>query len=65
VYDDDQDRRKEQPLFESVKIVGKIENRYARENGTHIYLLQNAKAPIMHYFVEDIAKVKKRRSVFH
>jgi hypothetical protein len=63
--DDDPERKKEQPLFESVKLVGKIDNVYARENGTSIYLLQNAKVPIMHYFVEDIAKVKKRRSIFH
>lgn len=64
IYDDDPERKKEQPLFEAVKLWGKIENPYARENGTRIYLLQNAKVPIMHYFVEDIARVKMGRAVF-
>ncbi len=64
IYDDDPERKKELPLFESVKLVGKIENRYARENGTRIYLLQNAKVPIMHYFTEDIDRVKKGRGFF-
>lgn len=64
IYDDDPGRRKEQPLFRSVKLAGRIENSYAREKGTRIYLLQGAKVPIMHYFTEEIAKVKKERSIF-
>lgn len=64
IYDNDPERKKEQPLFGSVKLWGKIDNPYAREKGTRIYLLQNAKVPIMHYFIEDIESVKKGRSAF-
>lgn len=65
IYDEDPERKGEQPLFASVKMVGKIENPFARENGTRIYLLQNAKAPVMHFFQEDIARIKKGRGAFH
>lgn len=64
VYDDDPERKKEQQLFETVKLLGEIENPYAREKGTRIYLLRNAKVPVMHYFIKDIERVKKRRSFF-
>lgn len=63
-FDIDPGRKKELPLFESVQLVGKIENPYAREKGTRIYLLRNAKVPIMHYFTEDIIEQKKRKSFF-
>lgn len=62
--DEDPERKKEQPLFETVKLTGKIENSYARERGTRIYLLQKARVPIMHYFTEDIERVKRRKAAF-
>lgn len=64
IYDDDPERKKEKPLFDSVQWVGSIQNKYARERGTRIYLLQNARVPIMHYFTEEIAEVKKERNPF-
>ena len=44
--DDDPGRVKEKPLFDSVWLSGKVINIYARENGTSIYVLKNAKADI-------------------
>lgn len=64
-YDDDPGRKKEQALFKSVRLTGKIVNPLARENGTRIYLLQHAKEPIMHFFAGEIEKVQKERSAFH
>lgn len=64
IYEEDPERKKEQPLFRSVRLFGKIENPYAREYGSSIYLLQDAKVPIMHLLVKEIATVKKERSVF-
>ena len=44
--DDDPDRTEESPLFDSVVRYDSIENPYAREVGTRIYILREAKANI-------------------
>ncbi|HET7897983.1 MAG TPA: glycosyl transferase, partial [Flavisolibacter sp.] len=46
MYDSDSTREKEKPLFNSVSYSGQIENPYAREKGTKIYLLLGAKTDI-------------------
>ncbi len=65
LYDDDTARKKELPLFRSVTLKGRIENMYAREKGTAIYLLLDANVPIMPYFTKDIREVKQERNFFH
>ncbi len=44
--DDDPGRVKEKPLFDSIWLSGKINNIYAREKGTSVYVLKGAKADI-------------------
>lgn len=57
--DDDKNREKERPLFKLVALTGKVENPFAREYGTSIYLLKDAKVPINHFLVEDIEEEMK------
>lgn len=52
--DDDKERKKEQPLFQKVALTGKIENPYAREQGTSIYILLDAKVSINKILESDI-----------
>ncbi|TLV03321.1 ArnT family glycosyltransferase [Dyadobacter luticola] len=52
--DDDKDRKKEQPLFQEIHLTGKIETPYARERGTSIYVLLNAKVSINEILKKDI-----------
>ncbi|MFC6192830.1 ArnT family glycosyltransferase [Dyadobacter subterraneus] len=52
--DDDKERKKEQPLFRKVALTGKIENQYARERGTSIYILLDAKVSINKILEGDI-----------
>ena len=56
--DDDKERKKEQPLFHEIRLTGKVENRYARESGTSIYVLLDAKVSINEILQEDIEKNK-------
>ena len=56
--DDDQDRKKEQPLFKTILRTGKIENQYARERGTSIYALLDAKVSINKILKSDISENK-------
>lgn len=44
--DDDPERKVEQPLFERIEQIGYIQNKMAREYGTKVYLLENAKVDI-------------------
>lgn len=44
--DDDPERKAEQPLFERIDQIGYIHNKMAREYGTKVYLLKDAKADI-------------------
>ena len=52
--DDDPERKKEQPLFESVRLFGYLKNPLARENNTKIYVLQGAKVTINTLLKADI-----------
>ena len=54
--DDDPDRNKEKPLFKEIRRTGKIENNYAREAGTSVYLLLGAKTSINEILKKDIAE---------
>jgi hypothetical protein len=54
--DDDPERVKEQPMFETVTRVGGIKNKFARECGTQIYVLKNAKISINEILKEDLRK---------
>ncbi len=46
ITDTDPNRLEERPLFENVSLIGEIENKYAREAGTKVYLLQGAKQSV-------------------
>jgi hypothetical protein len=61
IYDTDTNREKEIPLFESVFLIGKIENKYARENGTKVYLLKGAKQSINDILANEIKERKNNR----
>ena len=52
--DDDKERNKEKPLFQEVRLTGKIENKYAREYGASIYVLLGAKVSINKILKRDI-----------
>lgn len=46
IDDDDPERKVEKPIFERVTKIGTIRNKMAREYGTSVYLLENAKIDI-------------------
>ena len=52
--DDDKERNKEKPLFNEIRLTGKIENKYAREFGTSVYVLLGAKVSINTILKGDI-----------
>jgi len=54
INDTDKNRLKEQPLFENVSLIGEIENKYAREAGTRVYLLQGAKQSVNEILRDEI-----------
>lgn len=59
-YDDkDKNRVKEMPLFEEITLIGEIENKYAREVGTKVYLLRGAKQSINKILQEEMDESKK------
>lgn len=62
--DDDPGRKRERTLFETVLSKGKIENPWAREYGTAIYVLLNARTSINAILQKEIADRKERNS-FH
>ncbi len=64
-YDKDSAREKEKPLFDTVILTGRMENSYAREKGTRIYLLKGAKVPIMPFFTKEILERKQEKEFFH
>jgi len=59
--DTDPERNKEKPMFETIERVGQITNPYAREKGTSIYVLKNAKADINEILRKEIAERKSRK----
>lgn len=59
--DDDPERNKEKPYFESIERTGQITNPYAREKGTSIYVLKNAKVNINEILKKEIAERKSRK----
>lgn len=59
--DDDPERTKERPMFETVERVGEITNEFAREKGTSIYVLKNAKTDINQILRKEIEERKSRR----
>ncbi|KAA6438985.1 glycosyltransferase family 39 protein [Dyadobacter flavalbus] len=56
--DDDKSREKEKPLFENIFLVGKIRNQYARECGTSVYVLLDAKVSINKILKSDMEENK-------
>lgn len=46
IEDDDPDRKVEKPIFERVTKINSVKNKMAREYGTSVYLLENAKIDI-------------------
>lgn len=58
--DDDPERKKEQPLFESVRLFGHLNNPLARENGTRVYILKGATADINAILQQEINAEKNR-----
>lgn len=52
--DDDPERKKEQPLFNSIWLAGKVDNVYAREKGSSIYILKDAKADVNKLITEEL-----------
>lgn len=60
-WDTDTARKRERQFFETVELTGKIENRYAREYGSAIYLLLNANTSISAILHREIAEEKSRR----
>ncbi len=56
--DDDKERSKERKLFKTVTTIGTIENNYAREKGTAIYLLKDATTSINKILQGDIKEEK-------
>lgn len=59
--DDDPARTKESPLFETIERVGEITNEFAREKGTSIFVLKNAKTDINQIIRKEIEERKSRR----
>jgi Dolichyl-phosphate-mannose-protein mannosyltransferase len=60
VNDDDTTRTKEKPLFDSVALIGRNNNRYSRELGTRIFLLKRARVNINPILAKEIEKHKNR-----
>ena len=61
ITDTDINREKEMSLFEKITLVGEIENLYAREYGTRVYLLKGAKVSINEILQKEIVERKNNR----
>ena len=57
--DEDEKRTKEMSLFEEITLIGAIENKYAREVGTKVYLLRGAKQSINNILQREIEEAKR------
>lgn len=58
--DDDKSREREKPMFRTIRLTGKIENPLAREYGTSIYTLRDARVSINAIIKKEL-EVKTRR----
>ncbi|WP_373331418.1 glycosyltransferase family 39 protein [Salmonirosea aquatica] len=56
--DTDKGREREKPFFEKIRYIGKIEDQFAREKGTSIYLLENARVDINKILRQEIRERK-------
>jgi 4-amino-4-deoxy-L-arabinose transferase-like glycosyltransferase len=56
--DQDPDRTRERPLFDSVALIGRDTNPYSRESGASVYLLTGAKADINSRISKEIKERK-------
>jgi hypothetical protein len=54
IYDKETDRSDEKKMFEKVYLFGKIENEFAREKGTSIYVFENARINVNAIIQKDI-----------
>ena len=57
-WDDDPERKKEAPLFDSISLIGEVKNEYARDKGIRVYLLKGAKKDINAHIKEEIRNKK-------
>ncbi|MEP7141824.1 MAG: glycosyltransferase family 39 protein [Ferruginibacter sp.] len=57
-YDSDTGRLEEKPIFKTVTVSGKIENIYAREKGTTIYILKDANISVNKRLQQEINEIK-------
>ena len=62
VYDDDKDRHKEIPIFDTVYLAAQRINQYAREDTISIYVLKGAKVDINEIIKDDVNKRKQYRN---
>ncbi len=53
-FDDDPNRTEERPLFDTVYVAGRIENEFAREFGTTIYVLKGSKIDLKARILDEI-----------
>lgn len=58
--DDDPERTRERAFFGSVRKAGKVTNEFAREKGTSIYVLENAKIDVNALLESEIENEKNR-----
>lgn len=56
INDTDKERNDEMPLFDSIYLAGKIQNVYAREYGTAVYVLMGAKEGVNEIIEKEIKK---------
>lgn len=59
--DSDKNREKEKPIFDTVEQFGEIKNSFAREKGTRIYVLKNAKSDFNKIIKQEINERKNFR----
>ncbi len=61
VYDDDKERTREKAFFKTVEKSGSIDNPYAREKGTAIFILKDATTSINKILEQEINERKSKR----
>ena len=60
INDADKERKDEKLLFDSIYLAGKIQNEYARENGTAVYVLMGAKEGVNKIIEKEIEEQKHK-----